>query len=72
MNEFISFWIETRVDGSHRFDTFIDFLNREWYTCPANEHSIIERGQYDACLSDKEIEDFVKDRVNESLATGRI
>lgn len=32
MNEFISFWFETRVDGDVKYETHVDFLNGEWST----------------------------------------
>lgn len=72
LSEFISFWIETRVNGEHRFDTFIDWPGREWYTCPAVEAPILIRGKYGPSLSDDEVVEFVKTQVNEALAAGRI
>lgn len=72
LSEFISFWIETRVDGEHRFDTFIDWLGREWYTCAAGEGPILIRGTYDPSLSDEAAVEFVKAQVERALAGGRI
>ena len=72
LNEFISFWIETRVDGVHRFDTLIDWLGGQWYTCPAVDGPILIRGTYDPALSDDETVEFVKAQVDEALATGRL
>jgi hypothetical protein len=37
LNEFISFWFETHVDGDLRYETFVDFFQHEWYTCAAGE-----------------------------------
>ena len=72
LSEFISFWIETRVDGEHRYDTFIDFLHREWYVCRANGHANLIRGRYEPSLSDDETVAFAKARIEEALAAGRI
>ena len=72
LNEFISFWVETRVDDVHRFDTFIDWLGREWYTCPAVEGPILIHGNYDPGLSDDATVEFVKAQVDEALAAARI
>ena len=72
LNEFISFWIETRVDGVHCFNTFIDFPSRAWYLCPGVEGPTLIRGSYDPALSDEAIEEFVKRQVDEALAAGHI
>jgi hypothetical protein len=71
-NEFITFWIETRVDGVYRYDTFIDFLRCEWYSCPAVEGPILIRGQYDSVMAEAAIIEFVKLQVDHALAAGRI
>jgi hypothetical protein len=68
LNEFISFWFETRVDDVHRFD----WLGREWYTCAAVEGPILIRGNYDPSLSDDATVEFVKAQLDEALAAGRL
>jgi hypothetical protein len=72
MNEFISFWIETSVDGLHRFDTYIDFLGREWHSCPAGSSSKLIGGTYESSLSEDAAVEFVKTQLNDALSAGRI
>jgi len=56
----------------YQFDTFIDWLRCEWYTCSTVEGSILLRGKYDSALSDDATIEFVKMQVDEALAGGRI
>jgi hypothetical protein len=71
-NEFVSFWFETRVEGTHRYDTFIDFLSNEWYACPVPDGPIILRGNYEPSLSDAAILTYVQSQIGAALADGRI
>jgi hypothetical protein len=70
--DFVSFWFETRVDGTYLYDTFIDFLGREWYACPAPDGAILLRGKYNSSLSDAAILQYVQSQVGAAVMDGRI
>lgn len=69
LSDFPSLWIETRVDGVHRFDTFFNALSMEWYTCAAGDGPVLIRGEYPC---NHTAEQFVKKQVDDALAAGRI
>ena len=47
-NEFISFWIETHVDGVLRYETIIDFMRCAWCTTHAlHDQPILLQGDLD-------------------------
>jgi hypothetical protein len=72
MNEFISFWFETRVEGALRYETYLNFHCYEWYTCKPGEDSVLLRGKWDAKLSDDRIIDYVAPFVTSAIESGRI
>jgi hypothetical protein len=69
LSDFPSLWIETRVNGVHRFDTFFNVIALEWYTCAVGDGPVLIRGKYP---SNATAEEFVKNQVDEALAAGRI
>ena len=69
LNEFVSFWIETRVDGVHRYDTFISFLSHEWHLCQSGGGTTLAQGTFAPNLSEDEIITFVTAQVDDALAT---
>ncbi len=69
LSDFPSLWIETRVDGVHRYDTFFNVIALEWYTCPAGDGPTLIRGKYPSNIG---AEEFVKKQLDEALAAGRI
>jgi hypothetical protein len=73
MNEFISFWFETFVDDHLRFETFVDFLKSEWYTCPAGvDGQILLQGQFSPSLPDDAVADSIKPAIEVAITEGRI
>jgi hypothetical protein len=73
LNEFISFWFETHVDGSLRYETFIDFSRCEWYTCTAGEAgAIVLRGELDSSMSEDAVVADIKPKVEAAIRGGRI
>jgi hypothetical protein len=73
LNEFISFWFETHVDGVLRYETFIDFQRCEWYTCTAGEAgAIVLRGELDSSMSEYEMVLDIKPKVEAAIRDVRI
>lgn len=73
MNEFISFWIETRVNGELRYETMLDFMRAEWHTNTIfGEKDIVLRGNLDAGLSENDMIEAIKPIVESAICAGRI
>jgi hypothetical protein len=73
MNEFISFWFETFVDGELRYETFVDYMGSEWYTCPAGvDDQILLRGDFSSSLPDDAVPDSIKPKIEAAIRDGRI
>lgn len=73
LNEFISFWFETHVDGEPRYKTFVDFLRYEWYSCLAGEGgTILLRGNLDRSLPEADMIDGIKPKVEAAIRDQRI
>jgi hypothetical protein len=71
--EFISFWFETSVDGELRYETFVDYLRSEWYTCPAGmDGQILLRGRFPSSLPDDAVPDYIKPAIEAAITEGRI
>jgi len=72
-NEFISFWFETRIDDELRYETFIDYLRSEWYTCPARvDGQILLSGKLPASMSEAAQIESVKSDVSAGIMGGRL
>jgi hypothetical protein len=73
MNEFISFWFETFVDGELRYETFVDYLHQEWYTCQAGvDGKILLCGELETTIDDDAVIDAIKPEVEAAIASGLI
>ena len=72
MNEFISFWFETRVEGVLKYETILDFMRSEWYTCRPNEDSILLRGTWKPGTPDDQVVDYVSPLVESAIESGRL
>lgn len=73
LNEFISFWFETHVDGELRYETFLDFYRYEWHTCTAGDGgAIVLRGELDSSMSDDAMVVDIKPKVEAAIREGRI
>jgi hypothetical protein len=73
LNEFISFWFETFVDGELRYETFVDYLRNEWFTCPAGvDGKILLRGRFVSSLADDEVPDHIKPEIEFAIRSGHI
>lgn len=73
MNEFISFWIETCVDGALRYETFLDFMRSEWYTvATTDDQNIILRGKLNSALSEDDMIEEIKPIIDSAIASGTI
>ena len=73
MNEFISFWIETYVDGNPTYETMLDFMKSEWYTIKLNEEkSIVLEGELNSKLSEDEMIEEIKPIIELSIKSGKI
>src|SRR4051794_19666031 len=67
LSDFPSLWIETRVDGVHRFDTFFEVIGQEWYRCAAGDGPVLIRGKYP---SNKTAEEFVEGKLKRRWPPG--
>jgi hypothetical protein len=73
LNEFISWWFETRIDGELRYETILNFFPAgDWYTCPAGEETILLRGKLDLMRSDDEMVSDARLQVEAAIIAGRI
>lgn len=73
LNEFISFWFETHVDGEPRYATFIDFYRCEWHTCNTGEGgAIVLRGELDSSMSEDAMVVDIQPKVEAAIRNGRI
>lgn len=73
MNEFISFWIETHVDGNLEYETTLDFMRSEWHTIKLNEEkSIVLEGKLNPELSENEMIQEIKPIIELSIESGKI
>ena len=52
MNDFISFWFDSRVDDQHQYRTFLDYMSKTWRTVDLinNEVTILE-GKLDKTIA---------------------
>ena len=71
MNEFISFWIETRVDGNLRCETMLDFMRCEWYTTNTLD-DVVLKGDLDAALSEDGMVENIKPIIEAAITSGKI
>jgi hypothetical protein len=61
------------VDGYLRYETFVDYLKNEWYTCPAGvDGQILLRGQFSRLLPDDAVADSIKPEVETAIRDARI
>ena len=68
LNEFISFWFETRVDGELKYETMLDFTHFEWRTSKAvDERHIVLRGKLDSTLTEDEMVEQIKPSINSAI-----
>ncbi len=75
MNEFISFWFETRIDGVLKYETSLDYLEMEWETKEINQpNSVIcsgqinkTKGQEDERIEEARIRDVVTAHIEQTL-----
>jgi len=70
LNDFLTFYIETRIDGTLKYETLIDYLNGTYEIISLdNKKSIIvnfDRGKNEKIL-EKEIKAMVEKTIKESL-----
>ena len=71
MNEFISFWFETTVDGVVRYETHLDFMREEWSTWDheslgAERQSLVS-GALDSRLSEDAMVEAIKPIVTKAI-----
>lgn len=71
MNEFISFWFETKVENEIEFETHIDFMRLEWTTWKTNRvgeiHQSLVSGTLDSSLSEDEMVERIKPIVTAAI-----
>lgn len=73
MNQFLSFWIETRVDGNLRYETFLDFFRSEWYTVTTcDEQNIVLTGELNSALSEEDMFEEIKPIIDSAIESGAI
>ena len=73
MNEFISFWIETRVDGNIRYETMLDFMRAEWCTTTTfDDKNIVLRGNLNSALSEDDMIEEIKPIIESAIQSGQI
>lgn len=73
MNEFISFWIETRIDGELRYETMLDFLRGEWCTTTTfDEKNIVLSGNLNSSLSEDDMVAEIKPIIESAILAGKI
>lgn len=72
-SEFISFWIETSVDGNMRYETFLDFYRCEWYTvATSDDQNIVLRGKLNSALSEDDMIEEIKPIIDGAITSGTI
>ena len=72
-NEFISFWIETHVDGVLRYETMIDFMRCAWCTTHAlHDQPILLQGDLDTSLSEDEMVEAIKPVLESAIQSGEL
>jgi len=72
LNEFISFWFETRVDDVLKYETTLDIPNYEWCVCKTGEQATLLEGKWDSNLSEDKIIDSIAPLVEAAIKEGRI
>ena len=73
MNEFISFWIETSVDGDVRYETMIDFMQLKWRTSTTpDSERIILSGNLSSALSEDDMIEDIKPIIEIAIQNGKI
>lgn len=72
LNEFVSFWFETSIDGEVKFDTHLDILSATWHVCEHNRHQILISGSWPKGLRDHQIVRRVSADIDAAIATGAI
>lgn len=72
LNEFISFWFETRVDGVLKCETFLDLLSYEWRTYRPNENALLLSGTWKKDTPDDQIVSSISPSVESAIRAGTI
>lgn len=73
MNEFISFWFETRVDDEVRCETMLDFMRCEWYTTAKFDgDKVVLKGELNSNLSEDDMVEEIKPLVESAIHSGQI
>jgi hypothetical protein len=72
LNEFFSFWFETRVDGVLKYETFLDLLSCEWRTYRPNENALLLTGTWKKSTPDDQIVGSISPAVESAIRTGAI
>ena len=72
LNEFISFWFETRVDGVLKYETFLDLLSCEWRTYRPNENALLLSGTWKKDTPDDQIVASISPSVESAIRAAKI
>lgn len=73
MNEFISFWFETKVNGQLKYETLLDFLGDEWQVTDSTYDSpILLRGPLDPRHTELQMYEDAKAKVEQAIVNGII
>ena len=73
MNEFISFWFETRVDDELRYETMLDFMRCKWFTTTKfDDDNFVLEGKLNSRLSEDDMIEEVKPLIESAIQSGQI
>ncbi len=64
---------KTSVDGQAKFETFLDFMNTEWYTCAVGDDSkILLEGRIDPSIPEDQMVEAIKPSIDEAIGAGKL
>lgn len=72
LNEFISFWFETRVDGVLKYETHLDVLSCTWRTYRPDENELLLSGTWKKSTPDDQIVVSISPSIESAIRAGTI
>jgi len=72
LNDFLTFWFETRVDDIQRYETMLDFMRHQWYTTKRPDHDIVLSGELSSEVSEDQMIEEIKPILESAIRDGSI